>query len=64
MSAAEGPVVGILVGSESDCERMQPALDELTHAGFHTSSRFVPLTGNRTPWPSMRAARASEGSEC
>jgi 5-(carboxyamino)imidazole ribonucleotide mutase len=25
----EGPVVGILVGSESDRERMQPALDEL-----------------------------------
>lgn len=29
MSAAEGPLVGILVGSESDRERMQPALDEL-----------------------------------
>jgi 5-(carboxyamino)imidazole ribonucleotide mutase len=30
MSAAESPLVGILVGSESDRERMQPALDELT----------------------------------
>jgi 5-(carboxyamino)imidazole ribonucleotide mutase len=29
MSLAENPVVGILVGSESDRERMQPALDEL-----------------------------------
>ncbi len=29
MSAAESPLVGILVGSESDRERMQPALDEL-----------------------------------
>ena len=29
MSATE-PVVGILVGSQSDVERMQPALDELT----------------------------------
>ena len=29
MSAAEPPLVGILVGSESDRERMQAALDEL-----------------------------------
>ena len=29
MSTAEGPLVGILVGSESDREPMQPALDEL-----------------------------------
>lgn len=34
MSAAESPVVGILVGSESDRERMQPALDELDSAGI------------------------------
>jgi 5-(carboxyamino)imidazole ribonucleotide mutase len=34
MSAAEGPVVGILVGSESDCARMQPALDELDARGI------------------------------
>ena len=34
MSAAEGgPLVGILVGSESDRERMQPALDELDARG-------------------------------
>ena len=29
MSAADRPVVGILVGSDSDRDRMQPALDEL-----------------------------------
>jgi 5-(carboxyamino)imidazole ribonucleotide mutase len=29
VSAAEKPLVGLLVGSESDRERMQPALDEL-----------------------------------
>ena len=29
MSQAEAPLVGILVGSESDRDRMQPALDEL-----------------------------------
>ena len=35
MSAAEsGPLVGILVGSESDRERMQAALDELDARGI------------------------------
>ena len=34
MSAAESPLVGILVGSESDRERMQPALDELDANGI------------------------------
>jgi 5-(carboxyamino)imidazole ribonucleotide mutase len=34
MSAAERPVVGILVGSESDRDRMQPALDELAANGI------------------------------
>jgi len=34
MSAVESPVVGILVGSESDRERMQPALDELAANGI------------------------------
>jgi 5-(carboxyamino)imidazole ribonucleotide mutase len=33
VSAAE-PVVGVLVGSESDRERMQPALDELERLGI------------------------------
>jgi 5-(carboxyamino)imidazole ribonucleotide mutase len=31
---ADAPLVGILVGSESDRERMQPALDELASAGI------------------------------
>ena len=34
MSAAERPVVGVLVGSESDRERMQPALEELERLGI------------------------------
>src|SRR5437660_4984950 len=34
MSAAEVPLVGILVGSDSDRDRMQPALDELTASGI------------------------------
>jgi 5-(carboxyamino)imidazole ribonucleotide mutase len=33
MSAADQPIVGILVGSESDRERMQPALDALEANG-------------------------------
>ena len=31
---ADGPVIGVLVGSESDRERMQPALDELATLGI------------------------------
>lgn len=34
MSAAEGPLVGILVGAESDRERMQDAVDELEARGI------------------------------
>jgi 5-(carboxyamino)imidazole ribonucleotide mutase len=34
VSSVEAPVVGILVGSESDRERMQPALDELESRGI------------------------------
>jgi 5-(carboxyamino)imidazole ribonucleotide mutase len=34
MCAADAPVVGILVGSESDRERMQPAVDELAANGI------------------------------
>jgi 5-(carboxyamino)imidazole ribonucleotide mutase len=34
MSATETPVVGILVGSDSDRDRMQPALDELAANGI------------------------------
>jgi 5-(carboxyamino)imidazole ribonucleotide mutase len=34
VSAAERPLIGILVGSDSDRERMQPALDELADRGI------------------------------
>ncbi len=34
MPAADGPLVGILVGAESDRERMQDALDELDARGI------------------------------
>jgi phosphoribosylaminoimidazole carboxylase PurE protein len=34
MSVADAPRIGILVGSESDRDRMQPALDELAALGI------------------------------
>ncbi len=34
MSPADGPLVGILVGSDSDRDRMQAALDELASHGI------------------------------
>ena len=34
MSAADSPLVGLLVGSESDREAMRPALDELEARGI------------------------------
>ena len=37
----EAPVVGILVGSESDRERMQPALDELEVRSAHRTPDAV-----------------------
>jgi 5-(carboxyamino)imidazole ribonucleotide mutase len=47
MSVAEGPLVGILVGSESDRERMQPALDELDSRGI--AHEFEVRSAHRNP---------------
>ena len=47
MSAAEAPLVGILVGSESDRERMQPALDELDERGI--AYEFSVRSAHREP---------------
>jgi phosphoribosylaminoimidazole carboxylase PurE protein len=47
MSAAEGPLVGILVGSDSDRERMQPALDELDKQGI--PHEFEVRSAHRNP---------------
>ena len=46
MSSAE-PVVGILVGSESDRERMQDAVDELASRGI--ASEFEVRSAHRDP---------------
>ncbi len=45
--SAEQPLVGILVGSESDRERMQPALDELEQRGV--THEFEVRSAHRTP---------------
>lgn len=45
--SAEAPLVGILVGSESDRERMQPALDELEQRGV--THEFEVRSAHRTP---------------
>jgi 5-(carboxyamino)imidazole ribonucleotide mutase len=47
MSSAESPLVGILVGSESDRERMQPALDELDASGI--AHEFEVRSAHRNP---------------
>ena len=47
MSEPEGPLVGILVGSESDRERMQGAMDELDAHGI--AWEFDVRSAHRTP---------------
>ena len=44
---ADGALVGILVGSESDRERMKPALDELDAAGI--AFEFEVRSAHRAP---------------
>ena len=48
------PLVGILVGSESDRERMQPALDELDARGI--AWEFEVRSAHRAPTPSPSTA--------
>ena len=45
--SAEGPLVGILVGSESDRERMQDAMDELEQRGV--AHEFEVRSAHRAP---------------
>jgi len=47
MSPADGPLVGILVGSESDVERMQGAVDVLTEKGV--THELEVRSAHRTP---------------
>ncbi len=53
------PVVGILVGSESDRERMKPAFDELDARGIPWE--FEVRSAHRTPDAVSEYARAAAG---
>jgi 5-(carboxyamino)imidazole ribonucleotide mutase len=59
MSAAEAPLVGILVGSESDRERMQPALDELDASGI--PHELEVRSAHRNPEAVAEYARTARG---
>jgi 5-(carboxyamino)imidazole ribonucleotide mutase len=59
MSAAEAPLVGILVGSESDRERMQGALDELDR--LEIPWEFEVRSAHRTPDAVAEYCRAARG---
>ena len=59
MSAPDGPLVGILVGSESDREAMQPALDELNARGI--SCELEVRSAHRNPDAVAEYARGARG---
>ncbi len=55
----EAPLVGILVGSESDRERMQPALDELAERGI--AHELEVRSAHRAPDAVAEYARSARG---
>ena len=59
MPPADNPLVGILVGSESDRERMQPALDELAAQGI--AHEFEVRSAHRQPDAVAEYAKAARG---
>ena len=59
MSAPEGPLVGILVGSESDREAMQPAIDELEARGI--TCELQVRSAHRNPEAVAEYARGARG---
>ena len=58
MSAPETPLVGILVGSESDRERMQDAVDELERRGI--PHEFEVRSAHRQPDAVAEYARSAQ----
>jgi 5-(carboxyamino)imidazole ribonucleotide mutase len=59
VSAVEPPLIGILVGSESDRSRMQPALDELVDRGI--SHELEVRSAHRDPDAVAEYARGARG---
>ena len=60
MSGPEGPLVGILVGSESDREAMQPAIDELEARGI--TCELEVRSAHRNPDAVAEYARGARGA--
>ena len=56
------PIVGILVGSESDRERMQAALDELESRGI--TWELEVRSAHRTPDAVAEYAKRRQGAAC
>ena len=59
MPSTERPIVGVLVGSESDRERMQAALDELAARGI--AHEFEVRSAHRQPDAVAEYARSAAG---
>jgi 5-(carboxyamino)imidazole ribonucleotide mutase len=57
VSSADGPLVGILVGSESDRERIKPAVDELETLGIPCELEV--RSAHRTPDAVAEYARSA-----
>ena len=57
MPPTDGPLVGIVVGSESDVDRMQPALDELDARGI--AHEFEVRSAHRQPDAVAEYARSA-----
>jgi phosphoribosylaminoimidazole carboxylase PurE protein len=55
--STDGPLVGVVVGSESDRERMQPALDELDARGI--AHEFEVRSAHRQPDAVAEYARSA-----
>jgi phosphoribosylaminoimidazole carboxylase PurE protein len=58
-SVADNPLVGILIGSESDRERMQPALKELEERGI--ACELEVRSAHRNPEAVAEYARSARG---
>jgi 5-(carboxyamino)imidazole ribonucleotide mutase len=59
MSAQEKPIVGVIMGSKSDLEHLQPAIDVLTEFGVAHEAQIV--SAHRTPdWMFEYAQSAEE----
>ena len=57
MNKTNSPLVGILMGSDSDWPVMKAAAEALAEFGIAAKPRSFPRTATRTGWRNMSAAR-------